>query len=154
MVVPRCDKPMMMMLVLLLKSGRLLGSARNGARRPNRDCVKTNRIRLSLVNPSAVTGSERSSTARRISENEQNSSVRHRPVRCVRWLETCTTASRLCQNKQNSSVRRQTVRSPPHGTPLDGQTPVRHRPILCPLAMNALECCKWRHVVEIHNNSK
>ena len=70
----------------------LHGSAREGVDREGSrlrtaldgqtNSVKKNRIRLYVVNPSAVGGSERRSTAGQISQKEQNSSVRRQPVRC------------------------------------------------------------------------
>ena len=71
-----------------------------------------NRIRLSVVNPSrsplarngAVTGSERSSTARRISENEHRICLSVVNLSAVRWLGSVLDGRQIV-SKQTEFVR-------------------------------------------------
>ena len=84
--------------------------------------MKKNRIRLSVVIPSAVRWLGTRSTARQISEKEQNSSVRRHPVRCP--------LARNVLDGQTNSVKKNRIRLSvviPSavrwlGTALDGQT--------------------------------
>jgi hypothetical protein len=75
----------------------------NSARRPNRLC-QNNRIRLSVVNPSAVRSPLARNGARRpdrLCQNEQNSSVRRQPVRCP--------SSRNCVRRPDRSVKQNRI---------------------------------------------
>jgi hypothetical protein len=84
--------------------------------------VKKYRIRLSVVDPSAVAGSELRSTARSI-QSKSTEFVCPSSTRPLSLARNCARRPEVFSQKvQNSSVRRQPVRCRWLGTALDGQT--------------------------------